>query len=97
MVAVSGIDRGEERRRLLDAVRTEAETTSTAEATSAAETGSMSERTDAENRPEPAPDGGIVALEAPLFHCAACDRTYLEAPTSCDGCGGEEFVEQHGP
>lgn len=76
-------DRGEERRRVLEAVR------SGAESESVGDDGDSTESVG--EPPEPAPDGGTVTLAAPLFHCTACDRTYLEEPGSCDGCGGSSF------
>jgi len=77
-------DRGEERRRLLEAVRSGSEAGDPSD--EEAEAGGS-----AGERPEPAPDGGTVTLAAPLFHCDACDRTYLEPPVTCDGCGGSSF------
>lgn len=74
-------DRGAERRRLLDAVRSEEP-----------ESSADREGDDpSEVRPEPAPDGGAVTLDAPLYHCVSCGRTYLEEPLDCAGCGGSAF------
>src|SRR6056297_3325788 len=76
-IAVSGTDRGTERRRLLAAVRDDSDTARDYDVDDAA----------LQREPSPTPDGGTVTIAGPLFHCVACDRTYLEPPASCDGCG----------
>ncbi|AGN02797.1 hypothetical protein L593_14290 [Salinarchaeum sp. Harcht-Bsk1] len=79
-IDVSGTDRGAERRRLLAAVRDDAESDAESDERSSAQTG-----------PSPTTDGGVVTLSAPLYHCTACDRTYLEEPITCLGCGERSF------
>lgn len=79
-ITVTATDRGAERRRLLAAVRENDDSGASAEP----EAGSV-------DAPEPAPDGGIVVCDAPLYHCSACDRTYLQRPTNCRGCGADSF------
>jgi hypothetical protein len=81
VVDVTGTDRGKERRRYLDAVRAGDEAESNPEAV------------DAEDRPEPATDGGMVAVDAPRLRCSSCDRTDSTVPERCDRCGAETFVE----
>lgn len=77
---MTGRDRGEERRRLLRAVRTDAESDAAAEPADAGE------------RREPAPDGGTVSIDEPSVHCVTCDRTYPTAPGRCHDCGSAGFV-----
>jgi hypothetical protein len=80
VVCVTRRDRGEERRRLLRAVRTDAESEPAGESA------------DAGDRPEPAPDGGTVTIDAPSVRCESCDRTYRTAPGRCQDCGSAAFV-----
>lgn len=80
---MTGTDRGTERRRILAAVRTEDE--------SDASSDDADPETSRSGRREPAPDGGTLTIDGPLFHCTNCDRTYLEEPVSCDSCGKATF------
>lgn len=80
VVPVTARDRGEERRRLLRAVRTDAEADAAAE------------RADAGEHREPAPDGGTVTFDEQSVRCVNCDRTYPTAPGRCHDCGSSGFV-----
>ncbi|WP_460918684.1 hypothetical protein [Salinarchaeum chitinilyticum] len=79
---MTATDRGTERRRLLAAVRSDGEEAATEDGDSNTPRG---------DHPEPAPDGGAITLDGPLFHCSRCDRAYLEEPASCDSCGEPTF------
>jgi len=84
---MSGTDRGTERRRLLEAVRSDDEAEHSIDEDAADRPG---------DRPEPAPDGGTVTIDGPLYHCTSCGRTYLEQPTDCAGCSGSSFDRRTG-
>jgi|GEM_PF-5480920 len=79
---VSRTDRGAERRRLLEAVRADGGTR--------LEEDSSPARGD---RTTPTADAGTLSLAAPEIRCAECGRHYVEAPVTCDACGGTAFED----
>lgn len=77
---MSRTGRGDERRRLLRAVRD----------------GEVVLGGESDPEPSTGHDAGGLAMAPPRIQCEDCGRAYREAPVTCDGCGSTVFEEPAG-